>query len=157
MRVGVLDSVVGGRDELDSFERARSIGCTGIEVMLLSKHLRGTAKPAALRAAQAATGLEIPTFVLDEHNFGGVASPDASVAAAAAEEVRIAIAWAAELGVGAVLVPFLVEAELRDDAAFERAVSAFRELCPLAAARGVLLAYEGTLPAARVRTLAERV
>jgi sugar phosphate isomerase/epimerase len=157
MQVGVLDSVVGGRDELDSFERALSIGCTGIEVMLLGTHFRGTGKPAALRAAQAATGLEIPTFVLDEHNFGGIASPDASVAAAAAEEVRIASSWAAELGVGAVLIPFFVEAELRDEAAFDRAVTAFRELCPLAAENGVVLAYEGTLPAARVRELAERV
>ena len=54
-------------------------------------------------------------------------------------------------------IPFFVEAELRDDAAFERAVAAFRALCPLAAERGVVLAYEGTLPAARVRALAERV
>ena len=157
MKVGVLDSVVGGRDDLDAFERARSIGCAGVEVMLLGRHLQGTEKPAALRAAQAATGLEIPTLVLDEHNFGGIAAPDRSVAAGAAEEVRTAVAWAAELGVGAVLIPFFVDAELRDEAAFERAVNAFRELCPDAAAHGVTLAYEGTLPAARVRALAQRV
>src|SRR5205814_10055627 len=83
--------------------------------------------------------------------------PDGEGATAAAEEVRSAMAWAAELGVGAVLIPFFVEAEIRDDAAFERAVTAFRELCPLAAARGVVLAYEGTLPAPRVRALAERI
>jgi sugar phosphate isomerase/epimerase len=157
MKVGVLDSVIGGRDDLDRFERARSIGCAGIEVMLLGTHLRGTEKPGSLRAAQAATGLDIPTFILDEHNLGGIASPDASVATAAADDVRTAIAWAAELGAGAVLIPFFVEAELRDDAAFERAVAAFRALCPVAAERGVVLAYEGTLPAARVRALAERV
>jgi sugar phosphate isomerase/epimerase len=157
MKVGVLDSVIGGRDDLDAFERARSIGCAGVEVMLLGKHLHGTGKPASLRAAQAATGLEIPAFVLDEHNFGGIAAPDPAVAAAAADEVRTAIAWAADLGVGAVLIPFFVEAELRDDAALERAAAAFRELCPAAEAQGVVLAYEGTLPAARVRALAERV
>src|SRR5947208_60921 len=72
MQVGVLDSVVGGRDELDRFERARSVGCTGIEVMLLRRHLRDAGTPAALRAAQAATGLELPTFVLDEPNLGGL-------------------------------------------------------------------------------------
>jgi sugar phosphate isomerase/epimerase len=157
MKVGVLDSVIGGRDDRDAFERARSIGCDGIEVMLLGRHLRRTDKPAALREAKAATGLEIPCFVLDEHNFGGIASPDLDTAAAAAEDVRVAIAWAAELGVGAVLIPFFVEAELRDDAAFDRAAAAFRELCPLAAEGGILLAYEGTLPAAQVRALAARV
>jgi sugar phosphate isomerase/epimerase len=157
VRIGVLDNVIGGRDELDRFERARSIGCDGVEVILLRRHLRDDGTPSALRAARDATGLEIPAFVLDEHNFGGIAAADRGTAAAAAEDVRVAIAWAAELGVGAILIPFFVEAELRDDAAFERAVAAFRELCPLAAASGVVLAYEGTLPAARVRALAERV
>src|SRR6185437_3714914 len=133
------------------------IGCAGVEVMLLGRHLRGAEKPALLRAAQAATGLEIPSFVLDEHNFGGISAADPQVAAAAAEDVRVAVAWAKELGVGAVLIPFFVEAELRDEAAFERAAMAFRNLCPLAEASGVVLAYEGTLPAARVRVLAERV
>ena len=157
MKVGVLDSVIGGRDDLDAFERARGIGCAGVEVMLLGRHLRGTEKPAALKAAVRATGLEIPSLVLDEHNFGGIASPDPSVAGAAADDVRIAVAWARELGVGAVLIPFFVEAELLDESAFERAAAAFRELCPLAAAAGVVLAYEGTLPAGRVRALADRV
>src|SRR3954447_23411798 len=106
MRVGVLDSVIGGRDDLERFERARRIGCTGIEVMLLGRHLRGTGKPASLRAAQAAAGLAVPTVVLDEHHFGGIAAADPQVAAAAADDVRIAVAWATELGVGAVLIPF---------------------------------------------------
>jgi len=30
MKIGILDSVVGGRNDLDSFERARSIGCAGV-------------------------------------------------------------------------------------------------------------------------------
>jgi sugar phosphate isomerase/epimerase len=157
VKVGVLDSVIGGRDALERFERARAIGCAGVEVMLLGRHLRDAGTPANLRAARDATGLEIPAFVLDEHNFGGIAARDPAAAAAAADDVRVAIAWAAELGVGAVLIPFFVEAELRDEAGFERAVGAFRELCPVAAASGVVLAYEGTLPAARVRALAERV
>jgi len=157
MKVGVLDSVIGGRDDRAAFERARRIGCEGIEVMLLGRHLQESGRPAALREAKITTGLEIPTFVLDEHNFGGIASSDRAAAAAAAEEVRAAIGWAAELGVGVVLLPFFVEAEIRGDASFDRAAAAFRELCPLAAERGVILAYEGTLPAARVRALADRV
>src|SRR5690348_2969938 len=126
MRVGVLDSVIGGRDDADAFERALAIGCDGVEVMLFRRHLRDRGKREALGRARAATGLEIPTFVLDEHNFGGIAAADGSVASAAAEDVRVAVAWAAELGVGAVLVPFFVEAEIRDDETFERAAAAFR-------------------------------
>src|SRR3712207_8104417 len=40
---------------------------------------------------------------------------------------------------------------------FARAEAAFRSLAPQAAAHGVALLYEGTLPAERVRLLAERV
>jgi sugar phosphate isomerase/epimerase len=152
-----MDPVIGGRDDLDRFRRARAIGCAGVELILLREQLRGDERPVALRAARAATGLEIPSFVMDEHNHGGISSADASVAAAAAEDLRTAIAWAADLDVGVILVPFFADAEIRDDGTFERAVAAFRELCPVAAARNVLLAYEGTLPAPRVRVLAERV
>src|SRR4029079_8921847 len=35
--------------------------------------------------------------------------------------------------------------------------TAFRELCPLAAERGIVLAYEGTLPAGPIRELAARI
>src|SRR5262249_31249144 len=157
MKIGVLDSVIGGRDELDQFERARGIGCAGVEVILRRRQLRDPGTPAVLRAAKAATGLEIPAFVLDEHNLGGIASSEDGTAAAAADDVRVAIEWAAELGAGAILVPFFAQAELRDDAAVERVAAAFRDLCPLAAARGIVLAYEGTLPASRVRALAGRV
>jgi len=157
MKIGVLDSVIGGSDEFDRFERARGIGCAGVEVMLLRRHLRDPATPEALRAAKSATGLEIPAFVLDEHNLGGIASPQAGTAVAAADDVRVAIGWAAELGVGVILIPFFAQAELCDDAAVERAVAAFGDLCPFAATRGVVLAYEGTLPASRVRALAKRI
>jgi sugar phosphate isomerase/epimerase len=157
VKVGALESVVGGRDDRERFDRACRAGCAGVEVILLREQLRRGDRPATLRAARAATGLEIPTLVLDEHNLGGISSPSRDVAAAACEDARTAIAWAAELGAGVILVPFFVEAELLDDAAFERAVNAFRELCPLAESHRVVLAYEGTLPARRVRALAERI
>ena len=152
-----MENAVGGRDDLDRFQRASSVGCEGIEVILLREDLRRGNRPAALRAARQATALEIPTFVLDEHNLGGITSTRADEAAAAAEDVRTAIAWAKELDVGVILVPFFVDAEIRDDGAFERTVAAFRELCPFAAASDVVLAYEGTLPAVGVRALAERI
>jgi sugar phosphate isomerase/epimerase len=157
MKVGVMNSVIGGGDDAESFRRAREIGCDGVEVILLREHLRRGDRIESLRAAMDETGLALPSFVLDEHNLGGISSADADVAAAAADDVRVAIAWAAELGARVILIPFFVDAEIRDDEAFERTMTAFRELCPLAAARGVVLAYEGTLPAARVQALADRI
>jgi sugar phosphate isomerase/epimerase len=150
MKVGVMDNVVGGADDAEVFARARRVGVAGVEVNLTRERLRGGALP------RAAHGLAIPSLVLGEHNHGGIADADPSVAAAAREDVEVAVAWAAEVGADAVLVPFFLRGELVTDEDVERAGAAFAELCPLAAERGVSLLYEGTLPAARVRTLGER-
>jgi sugar phosphate isomerase/epimerase len=100
----------------------------------------------------------VHSLVLGEHSEGGIADRDSSVAEAASDDIRRATAWAAELGADAILVPFFGRGELGgDDDDLERAAAAFRQLCPLAAARGVTLCYEGTLPAGRILALAERV
>jgi sugar phosphate isomerase/epimerase len=95
--------------------------------------------------------------MMNEHNRGGIASPDPAVALAALEDIRQAIDWAAELQAGVILVPFFAQAELVTPADLDRAAQAFRELCPLALGRGVILGYEGMLPAPEVRRLAEQV
>ena len=79
------------------------------------------------------------------------------MAGAAFEDVRTAIAWAAELGAGVILVPFFMRGELEGDAGFARCVDAFASLCPVAADQGVTLCFEGLLPAREIRLLAERV
>ena len=76
---------------------------------------------------------------------------------AAAEDVRLAVARAAELGADVVLVPFFLRGELVGEDAFDRCAVAFASLCPVAAARGVTLCFEGLLPAREIRHLAERV
>ena len=146
-----MDSVVGGADDADVFARARRVGVAGVEVNVTRERMRAGALP------RAAHGLAIPSLVLGEHNDGGIADADPSVAAAARDDVRTAVGWAAEVGADAVLVPFFLRGELRTDEDVERAGDAFAQLCPFAAERGVSLLYEGTLPAARVRALAERV
>jgi sugar phosphate isomerase/epimerase len=152
-----METVVGGRDDRDVFDRAAGIGVGGVEVELRRDDLRSGERLVRLGSAAGARGLAIPSLVLGEHNDGGIASADPAVAEAAAADVRAAVAWASELRADAVLVPFFVQSELVSEADVERAASAFRALAPEAEAAGVALLYEGTLPAARVLSLAERV
>jgi sugar phosphate isomerase/epimerase len=157
VKAAVIDTVMGGVGELERFERARRLGVAGIEVELQRAGLRG-GDTDRLRRASEATGLEIASLILGEHNrVGGVGDADGDVAAAAAEDVRAAVGWAARLGAGVVLVPFFQRAEPDGEAGFERCVEAFRALCPAAQAAGVVLCFEGLLPAARILELAERV
>ena len=159
MRPGIMDSVIRGDDPLERFTRAARCGFAGVEVVLKRTELRAAASagPARLQAAAAASGLAVPALVLGEHNGGGLADPDATVRAAADEDVRRALDWAVELGAGVILVPFFLAGELTSPAHVERAAAALRALCPLAAERGVALCYEGTLPARQVRALAAAV
>jgi sugar phosphate isomerase/epimerase len=155
-----MDVVLGGgRDVGTLFERARRLGFAGVEVVLLRQDLSGPGRRrlGELRRAVVATGLRVPSLVLDEHNAGGIASPDPAVAMAAADDVGAAVAWAAELGADAVLVPFFGQAVLVDADDLDRAAAAFRALCPAAERAGVQLLYEGLLPSSRVRALAAAV
>jgi sugar phosphate isomerase/epimerase len=54
-------------------------------------------------------------------------------------------------------VPCFFRGDIVTEAQRARATAAFRELCPLAHERGVTLCYEGTLPAAAIRAMAEQV
>ena len=153
-----MDAVIGGRDDREVFERARRSGFAGVEVGLRRAELRSPGgRVESLRAAARESGLAIPSLVLGEHNEGGLGADDRAVAAAAAEDVDAAIGWAAELGADVILVPFFLAGELVSPEQADRAGRALGSLCPLAAERGVTLAYEGTLPADAVQRLAARV
>jgi sugar phosphate isomerase/epimerase len=160
MRAAVMDTVIGGRDDAEVFARAKQIGCAGVEITAARDDLRDSSarRLAELRRAMEASGLEIHAIVLGEHNErGGLADETADVARLARDDVRDAIAWAQELGAQVILVPFFMRSELESDVDVDRAVAAFRSLCPVAAERGVTLCYEGTLPAQEILSLAARV
>jgi len=159
MKPGVMDQVIGGRDDLEVFARARRSGFAGVEVVLTRSELRAPGSPrlASLRAAAQDTSTPIPSLVLGEHNHGGLGDSDPQVADAAADDVTAAVAWAAELGADIILVPFFMRGELFTAAQIERVARALRPLCPRAAERGVTLCYEGTLPADGVQLLAAQV
>jgi sugar phosphate isomerase/epimerase len=143
----------------DVFTAARRVGFSGVELELKRDALRSRTlqQVAELRRRAAASSLDVHALVLGEHNHGGIAAADAGIAGAASADVEIAVEWAAALGADVLLIPFFLEAELRNDADVDRCAAAFRTLCPLASSRGVTLCFEGLLPAHRIRDLAARV
>lgn len=158
MKAGVMDVVLGGeRDAARTFALAQRLGFAGVEVTLRREDLRARGRLGELREAARRSSLAVPSVVLDEHNEGGIASPDPSVAAAAADDVESAVEWAAELGAGVVLVPFFARAQLLHGADIDRAGAAFRKLCGLAERTSVSLCYEGLLAASQIRSLAASV
>lgn len=159
IQFGAMDYLLPPADAQEQFALARQLGFAGVEVGLTRAALRAEGAPrlAALCAAMQSTGARIPSLVLGEHNDGGIGSADAAVADAAAEDIREAILWADALGAPIILVPFFFAGAIDDPAASDRAAAFFRQLCPLAEARGVTLAYEGTLPAARIHALAASI
>jgi sugar phosphate isomerase/epimerase len=158
MRAGVMEDVLQGAHDGETFARAKRVGFAGVEVVPSRQQLLQGDRLERLQRARAETGLEVPTIVLGEHSdLGGIADTDTTAAEDAREDVTRAIDWAATLGADTILVPFFGRAELVDESDVDRAAAAFRPLCRLAGERGVTLCYEGTLPATRIQALSERV
>jgi sugar phosphate isomerase/epimerase len=153
-----MDTVVRAADDEQTFARAGRLGFAGVEIDVSREDLHSGGRLDTLRRASASSGLEVPSIVLGEHSDrGGIADTDQVVAEQARADVTRAIDWAAGLEAGAILIPFFGRAELDDEAAVNRAAAAFRVLCEAAGEQDVVLCYEGTLPAARIRELAELV
>jgi sugar phosphate isomerase/epimerase len=160
VRAAVMDVVIGGRDDGETFARAKRAGFAGVEVVVARSDLAApsSGRLEDLRRAKEATGLEIPALVLGEHNDeGGIADVSPEASSRAHVDVQHAIAWARELGTDVILVPFFKRAELVSDADDDRAAAAFKVLCPAAAEHGVRLCFEGSLPAHRIASLAAQV
>jgi sugar phosphate isomerase/epimerase len=159
MQFGIMDHLVPASDETASFLLARDLGFAGVECGVARADLLDDtrARLGRLKAAQQASGLQIPSLALHHHNSGGIGSSDPEVAAAAHEDLRHAIEWAAGLGAQVILVPFFGPAQLNAPDQIARTAAAFGELCPLAAQHGVRLCFEGTLSAAAIRSMAEQV
>ena len=153
-----MEAVVQAPDDEETFARAKRLGFAGVEVDPSRDELQSGDRLETLRQARAATRLGVPSIVLGEHSdLGGISDTEPLVAERARDDVARAIDWAGELGAGAILLPFFGRAELIEEADVERAGAALRPLCELAGERGVMLCYEGTLPAIRIRVLADRI
>jgi sugar phosphate isomerase/epimerase len=142
----------------DVFACAADVGFAGVEVVVAQDDLARPDLLAGLLAARERSGVAVPSLILGGHNVdGGLADPDTAVAARAFTEVLAAVEWAHPLGADVVLVPFFLAAEPADEDAIERCTGAFGELCPTAERAGVTLCFEGSLAAAELLRLAERI
>jgi sugar phosphate isomerase/epimerase len=155
MRAGVVADVLLCEDV---FACAAELGLHGVEVVLGREGLGRPGALAELAAARERSGLEVPSLILGGHNVdGGIADSDAEVAARASDEVLAALEWSRLVGADVVLVPFFLAADLSDADAVERCATAFAALCPSAERAAVTLCFEGSLAAAKVLELAERI
>jgi sugar phosphate isomerase/epimerase len=153
-----MEAVVRAADDEQTFARAKRLGFAGVEVDPTRDELHSSGRLETLRRAKAGSRLAIPSIVLGEHSErGGIADTDPLAAERARDDVTRAIDWAGKLEAGVILLPFFGRAELIEEADVDRAAAAFRPLCELASERGVVLCYEGTLPATRIRALADRI
>jgi len=167
IQIGVMDVVLSGAmavgDEADAeaqmrarFDAAASLGFAGIELNLdLGPLKAGRFDGRALREQAAAAGLTIPSLVLGEHNGGGLATwfrgPGAE------EEVRLAVKACVATGAATLLVPFFFFNEPKGRAHQRMVAEKLKPLCAEAAAEGVVIAYEGVLPAERLLAMADHV
>ena len=150
------DSTLLGDERI--FAAAAKLGFAGVEPFLSRDDLLSDIRRRRLRQLSQRRGLAIPSVVLPGHHYSGLADDDPRTAREAAEDVRRALSWAPELEFSSILIPFFAHTgQLEDPAEFERACNALQTLCPLAEEQGVVLLYEGMLPAARIRELARAV
>jgi L-ribulose-5-phosphate 3-epimerase len=158
MTLGTMQGVMGGSDA-DVFDRARQFGLKGIEPDLTLDDLKSasSARLQRLRELSNSTGLAIPSICLGVHNnHGFIAAPDRSDTVVS--EVRIAIDWAAALGARVILLPFFFKNDPKGDVTkLARTAQILKPLCAEAAARGIALCYEGTLPAEDLHEMATRI
>lgn len=157
MNIGSMEHVLRGESDADTFARAANVGLAGVEIGLTVAQLRDPAsRPMSrLRDLAEAAGVLIPSCGLGDHNSGGLAAwwrgPDAE------EEVRLAIDACRTLGADTLLLPFFFFNEPKGRSHRRALAERLKPVCDHAAASGVVLAYEGTLPATLLRELADTI
>jgi L-ribulose-5-phosphate 3-epimerase len=162
MRFGTLQGVLG--EPLETvFATAARLGFEGVELDwngagdAEGEGKFGPAQRFAIRERAQQAGVEIPSVAAHFLNAGGLGSEDPATQQAGLAAVRSGIALCAALGARVLLVPFFGKAELQGGADTERLERHLKTLAPEAAARGVRLGVESTLPARQVAALVDAV
>ncbi|MGI8916733.1 MAG: sugar phosphate isomerase/epimerase family protein [Chloroflexota bacterium] len=160
MRIGIVQGALDAPDA-DIFALAAELGFEGLELLFTEKPesdpLWSTAGRIAVLARAHASNVAIPSLMLSALNRGGLANDDAQLQEQARRLVRGVIEAAPELRSRVILVPFFFRAHISDAAAMARTVAGLRELCPEAEHAGLVLAYEGQLPATEIIRLLNAV
>jgi sugar phosphate isomerase/epimerase len=156
VKIGVMDGVLGG-DDAAAFERAARLGAKGVEVNLRLAELRqaGHRRRDELRRLAAFTGVPIPSACLGEHNNGGLATWWRG--SEAEEEVRQAVRWCARIGAQTLLLPFFFMNEPKGQAHRRAVAERLKPLCEDADSQGVVIAFEGVLPASQLHEMAAHI
>ena len=115
MKAAVMNTVLAVHDPV---AEAGRLGFAGVELDVTRAQLRSFdgAWLGHVRREATAASVAIHGLVLGEHNHGGIASADSVTAESAADDVKLAIGLAAELGAGVFHVPFFMDAQLHSDA-----------------------------------------
>ena len=158
MRYGIIEGRLGQPAEA-RFGRAREIGFDAVE---LSFHAEGfqtlplwTQEGAArVRKLAAEAGVAVKSVCATYFNHYPFASPDAAERERCVEVLRRLIDTSATAGLRTILLPFFGVAELTTAADRELAATMVGRCARQAAAAGVRLGIEATLPVAHLRAIA---
>jgi len=160
MKLGIVEYMIKGPDDLATFRTAQRLGLDGVEVQLFRHELLSdqAERLHRLQEARADTGVEVCSLALPNHSWEcGLGMADPALVQQAIDEVRHCIDWAATLGAGAILIPFFGATEILSADDMARAAAGLRAVCPHALERRVMLCVETTLAAPELKVLAEAV
>ena len=157
VRLGVCDWTIGKTGDPAALALAGSLGCDGVQVSLVPKGdslalIDPALRQAYLKACER-SGVAIPSFAIGDLN-GVPLKSDPRAEKWLAEGIEIAAA----MNVKIILVPFFGNGDLKGDApGIGAVVAVLKRLAPKAAANGIILALENTLPAGANLEILQRV
>jgi len=155
-----MDHVIKGSPEADVWEKAASLGLSGIEVGVRPEDVLpggGELRAEELLDLMQRTRLEIPSLCMGFHNdHGFVAQPEH--AGRCASEIAAALDLCEHVGAETLLVPFFFKNDPKGDPdKIAETVSILKPLCAHAHSLGVALCYEGTLGADELHAMARHI
>ena len=160
MEYGAMAHLLG-HPEKSEYQAAAELGLDGVELVFRpppEDNLIWTAEGAAETRAQAqAAGVEVPSLCAGYYNQCPLAGDDAEVRESGVQVLLNLIDRAAEVGARNILIAFFGPGEIKEPSHEDHVVAAMERCAPKAEERGVTLALETTLPAARFRALLERI
>ena len=158
MRIGIVEDRLGQPPEA-RFRRAQDLGFDGVELSFPARDYQAlplwTPEGAArVRRLAAEAGVETPSVCATYFNRHAFASPDQAERERCVEVLRRIIETGAAAGLGTILLPFFGVAELKTEGQRELAATMVGRCAAQAAAAGIRLGIEATLPAAHLRAMA---